>query len=105
MNASSFFGLVLIALLTGTCNAILIDAVAPGDAAQSAKAVPAAERKSAATADPDARTIVVHVTDEAGAPLANSKLHVSVWEFDRARKYGNRNYTTDAAGVATVQRP
>jgi hypothetical protein len=105
MNASSFFGLVLISLVTDTCDAILIDTVATGDAAQSAKTVPTGATKTAATADPDARTMVVRVTDEAGVPLANSKLHVGIWAVDGGRKYGNRNYTTNADGVATVQRP
>lgn len=75
------------------------------DAAQTAKAVPASATKSAATADSDARAIVVHITDEAGVPLANTRLHVAIWEVDGGRKYGNRDYTTNAEGVATVQRP
>jgi protocatechuate 3,4-dioxygenase beta subunit len=74
------------------------------DAAQSAKAVPTVAKKSATTPDPDARTIVVHVTDESGVPLANAKLHVAIWAFGSVRKYP-RDYTTNAAGVATVQRP
>jgi protocatechuate 3,4-dioxygenase beta subunit len=105
MNANGILCLILIALLTHTCDAVLIDTVAVGDVAQSGKAVPAVASKSATAADPDARMTVVRVTDEAGVPLANSKLHVSIWEFDRGRKYGNRNYTTNAEGVATVQRP
>jgi protocatechuate 3,4-dioxygenase beta subunit len=75
------------------------------DASQSAKAVPTVATKSAAAADPDARTMVVHVTDESGVPLANTKLHVAIWEVGGGRKYGNRKYTTNAEGVATVQRP
>lgn len=68
---------------------------APADA----PAPPAVAAKPAA-----ARTIRVVVLDPQGKPLADAKIHASIWTNEKGFK-ANRDYYTDAAGTVQVELP
>jgi beta-lactamase regulating signal transducer with metallopeptidase domain/thiol-disulfide isomerase/thioredoxin len=53
----------------------------------------------------ESRTMLVRVLDEAGKPLSEASIHVSIWEMQGARDYPNRDYTTDEQGRAEVAIP
>jgi thiol-disulfide isomerase/thioredoxin/protocatechuate 3,4-dioxygenase beta subunit len=74
-------------------------------AAKDSNAEPKAEPKSPADADPNGRTMEVHITDETGKPLEGATVKASIWEFDGDPDYPTQDYTTSADGVALVRRP
>src|SRR5215467_4508050 len=58
----------------------------------------------AADPPPDARTMRVIVLDADGKPLSGANVHSSVWTEEKDYK-ANHDYTTDAAGAASVELP
>jgi beta-lactamase regulating signal transducer with metallopeptidase domain/thiol-disulfide isomerase/thioredoxin len=73
--------------------------------AENAKATLKSKPKSRADADPNGRTLEVHITDEAGKPLEGATVTSSIWEFDGDPDYPTQDYITSADGVALVRRP
>jgi len=53
----------------------------------------------------ESRTMLVSVLDEAGEPLSDANIHVSIWEMQGARDYPNRDYTTEEHGCAEIAMP
>jgi RNA polymerase sigma factor (sigma-70 family) len=70
---------------------------------------PPPPKERAATPEPQskpaaARTLRITVLDPQGKPLAGADIHAGVWTDEKGFK-ANRDYKTDAAGVAVVELP
>lgn len=95
------------ALLVGTCR-VTSRAQNPAGADVSVATQTETESKPVTAADTESKPEIlrVRVVDEAGEPLPDARLHVSIWEMPGAkRNYPNRDYATNEQGVAEVERP
>jgi uncharacterized GH25 family protein/thiol-disulfide isomerase/thioredoxin len=87
---------LIVAAFAGTCQlSSRADDLAKDEVSQ-----PTADKES-----DESRTMKVRVLDEAGKPLSNANLHVSIWELKGAKDYPNRDFTTDAQGRVEVEIP
>jgi uncharacterized GH25 family protein/thiol-disulfide isomerase/thioredoxin len=64
-----------------------------------------ANQAAAAKESAESRTMAVRVLDDAGQPLPDAKIHVSIWEMPDAKDYPNQDYTTDEQGRAEIAMP
>lgn len=87
---------LIVAAVAGTCQL----SSRAGESAEDDARQTATEEES-----DESRTMQVRVLDEAGKPIADANLHVSIWEMKGARDYPNRDFTTDAQGRVEVEIP
>ncbi len=100
-------GWKLTAGMVGVVLACAAGAVGVGRALPTGEPPPAAAKADApAPAQPPAaaRTMRVIVLDPQGRPLAEAKVHSSIWTEEKGFKH-NHDYQTDAAGAALVELP
>jgi RNA polymerase sigma factor (sigma-70 family) len=102
MSSKSLKAALAVLLVGGLFSTV--GAIAYSAGADNPERAPPKEQAATPEPKPAARALRITVLDPQGKPLADADIHASVWTDEKGFK-ANRDYKTDAAGVAVVELP